>query len=148
MFKYIASIPVVLSILAATYGGINYISKLTTQIDASTDTITILTLEVKNLEQRIYGDIDNIHTTFNDKTGRNSQNYINAREELVREMAEMATWVGKLEGILYALRDGSYAMASDAEVRAMEELVRKNSEAIRDMGYTIKEIERVAAGGY
>ena len=38
-FKYLASIPVVLSVLAASYGAINYTSKLTNQIDASTTTI-------------------------------------------------------------------------------------------------------------
>ena len=147
-FKYLASLPIVLSLLAGAYGSLNYINKLTTQIDASTDTINILKVEVENLEERIYSDIDNIHRTYTDKTGRNSKNYADAREELVKEMAEMATWVGRLEGIVAALRDGSYKMASQAEYQALEELVRNNSEAIRDMGYDIKEIERVASGGY
>ena len=147
-FKYLASLPIVLSLLAGAYGSLNYINKLTAQIDESTNTISLLKVEVENLEQRIYSDIDNIHRTYTDKTGRNSKNYADAREELVKEMAEMATWVGRLEGILYALRDGSYKMASQAEYQALEELVRNNSEAIRDMGYDIKEIERVASGGY
>ena len=146
--KYLASLPIVLSLLAGVYGAINYTSKLTNQIDASTSTIALLKVEVKNLEQRLYGDIDNIHRTYTDKTGRNSKNYADAREELVKEMAEMATWVGRLEGILYALRDGSYKLASQAEYQALEELVRNNGVAIRDMGYDIKEIERVASGGY
>ena len=148
MLKYFASIPIVLTLLASLYGAINYTSKLTNQIDASTNTIALLKLEVTNLEKRVYGDIDNIHNIFNDKTGRNSKNYIEAREELVREMAEMATWVGRLEGILYALRDGSYKMSSQAEVQALEELVRNNSDAVRQFKYDIKEIERVASGGY
>jgi FtsZ-binding cell division protein ZapB len=147
-FKYLASLPIVLSVLAATYGAINYTSKLTNQIDASTTTIALLKLEVENLEERIYGDIDNIHRTYTDKTGRNSKNYADAREELVKEMAEMATWVGRLEGILYALRDGSYKLASQAEYQALEGLVRGNIEAIREIGYDIKDIERVASGGY
>ena len=148
MLKYLASIPVVLSVLAATYGAFNYTSKLTAQIDASTTTIALLKAEVINLEKRIYGDIDNIHNIFNDKTGRNSKNYADAREELVKEMAEMATWVGRLEGILYALRDGSYKLASQAEYQALEELVRTNTDSLRQIGYDIKEIERVASGGY
>jgi len=148
MLKYIASIPVVLSLLAATYGAINYTSKLTNQIDKSTSTIALLKLEVENLEERIYGDIDNIHRTYTDKTGMNSKNYADAREELVKEMAEMATWVGRLEGILYALRDGSYKLASQAEYQALEGLVRGNIESIREIGYDIKDIERVASGGY
>ena len=147
-FKYLASIPVVLSVLAASYGAINYTSKLTNQIDASTTTIALLKLEVENLEERIYGDIDNIHRTYTDKTGMNSKNYADAREELVKEMAEMATWVGRLEGILYALRDGSYKLASQAEYQALEGLVRGNIESIREMGYDIKDIEKDAAGGY
>jgi|TARA_R110002072_G_scaffold299093_1_gene473963 FtsZ-binding cell division protein ZapB len=147
-FKYLASLPIILSVLAATYGAINYTSKLTNQIDASTTTIALLKLEVENLEERVYGDIDNIHRTYTDKTGRNSKNYADAREELVKEMAEMATWVGRLEGILYALRDGSYKLASQAEYQALEGLVRGNIEAIREIGYDIKDIERVASGGY
>ena len=148
MLKYLASIPVVLSVLAATYGAFNYTSKLTAQIDASTTTIALLKAEVINLEKRIYGDIDNIHTIFNDKTSRNSNNYAEAREELVKEMAEMATWVGRLEGIVAALRDGSYKLASQAEYQALEELVRGNTDSLRQIGYDIKEIERVASGGY
>jgi len=146
--KYLASLPIVLSLLAGAYGSLNYINKLTAQIDESTDTINILKVEVENLEERIYGDIDNIHRTYTDKTGRNSKNYADAREELVKEMAEMATWVGRLEGILYALRDGSYKLASQAEYQALEELVRTNTDSLRQIGYDIKEIERVASGGY
>jgi len=147
-FKYLASIPVVLSVIAGAYGSLNYINKLTAQIDESTNTIALLTLEVENLEQRIYGDIDNIHTIFNDKTGRNSNNYASAREELVKEMADMASWVGRIEGIVAALRDGSYKLASQAEYQALEEIVRGNTDSIRQIGYDIKDIERVASGGY
>ena len=147
-FKYLASLPILISLIAGAYGSLNYINKLTAQIDASTTTITLLQLEVENLEERVYSDIDNIHRTYTDKTSMNSKNYADAREELVKEMAEMATWVGRLEGILYALRDGSYKLASQAEYQALEELVRNNSEAVRDIGYDIKEIERVASGGY
>ena len=147
-FKYLASLPILISLLAGAYGSLNYINKLTAQIDESTDTINILKVEVENLEQRIYSDIDNIHRTYTDKTSRNSKNYADAREELVKEMAEMATWVGRLEGIVAALRDGSYKMASQAEYQALEELVRGNTDSLRQIGYDIKEIERVASGGY
>ena len=63
-FKYLASLPIVLSLLAGAYGSLNYINKLTAQIDESTDTINILKVEVENLEERIYSDIDNIHRTY------------------------------------------------------------------------------------
>jgi cell division protein FtsL len=148
MLKYIASIPVVLSILAATYGAFNYTSKLTAQIDESTTTIALLKVEIENLEQRVYGDIDNIHAIFTDKTGRNSKNYAEAREELVKEMADMASWVGRIEGIVAALRDGSYKLASQAEVQALEEIVRTNTDSIRQFKYDIKDLENTISGGY
>ena len=148
MLKYIASIPVVLSILAATYGAFNYTSKLTAQIDESTTTIALLKVEIENLEQRVYGDIDNIHAIFTDKTGRNSKNYAEAREELVKEMADMASWVGRIEGIVAALRDGSYKLASQAEVQALEEIVRTNTDSIRQFKYDIKDLENTNSGGY
>ena len=147
-FKYLASLPILISLIAGAYGSLNYINKLTAQIDESTNTIALLKVEVENLEQRVYGDIDNIHAIFTDKTIINSSNYSSAREELVKEMAEMSSWVGRIEGIVAALRDGSYKLASQAEYQALEELVRTNSDAIRQIGYDIKDLERVASGGY
>ena len=147
-FKYLASLQILISLIAGAYGSLNYINKLTAQIDESTNTIALLKVEVKNLEQRVYGDIDNIHAIFTDKTNINSSNYSSAREELVKEMAEMSSWVGRIEGIVAALRDGSYKLASQAEYQALEELVRTNSDAIRQIGYDIKDLERVASGGY
>ena len=148
MLKYIASIPVELSILAATYGAFNYTSKLTAQIDESTTTIALLQVEIENLEQRVYGDLDNIHAIFTDKTGRNSKNYAEAREELVKEMADMASWVGRIEGIVAALRDGSYKLASQAEMQALEEIVRTNTDSIRQFKYDMKDLENTISGGY
>ena len=148
MLKYIASIPVVLSILAATYGAFNYTSKLTAQIDESTTTIALLQVEIENLEQRVYGDIDNIHAIFTDKTSINANNYVSAREELVKEMADMASWVGRIEGIVAALRDGSYKLASQAEMQALEEIVRTNTDSIRQFKYDMKDLENTISGGY
>ena len=147
-FKYLASLPILISLIAGAYGSLNYINKLTAQIDESTNTISLLKVEVENLEQRVYGDLDNIHAIFTDKTTINSNNYSSAREELVKEMAEMSSWVGRIEGIVAALRDGSYKLASQAEYQALEELVRTNADAIRQIGYDIKDLERVASGGY
>ena len=148
MIKYLASIPVVLSILAAAYGGINYAIKLSNTVDDNADALAILKVEIDNIEKGIHGEIDNIHQTYSERTGRNASNYTAAREELVREMTEMATWVGRIEAIVNALQQGSYTVAKDAEVRAIEELVRANKDNILDMGYDMKELERLLSGGY
>ena len=137
MLKYFASIPIVLTLLASLYGGFTYINKLTNQIDDSTKEIMMLRK-----------DIENIHQIYSDKTNRNSQNYTIAREELVKELAEYSSWLGRVEGVVNALRDASYSMASDAEVRALEEAVRTNTTSLRDVGYEMKELERKLSGGY
>ena len=137
MLKYIASIPVVLSLLAGAYGGINYINKLNNTIDDNEDAIALLQLE-----------IDNVHQIYNDRTTRNSDNYTAAREELVREMTDMVTWVGRIEAKLQAIEKLMYETASDAGLRALEEQVRTNADAIRQFKYDMKDMENTISGGY
>ena len=137
MLKYIASIPVVLSLLAGAYGGINYINKLNNTIDDNEDAIALLQLE-----------IDNVHQIYNDRTTRNSDNYTAAREELVREMTDMVTWVGRIAANLQAIEKLMYETASDAGLRALEEQVRTNADAIRQFKYDMKDMENTISGGY
>ncbi len=137
MLKYLASIPVVLSILAGAYGSINYINKLTTKIDDSADHIMIL-----------QKDIENIHQLYSEKTSVNSQNYSDAREELVRELSEISTWIGRIEAKVQALETGSYKLASEAELRAIEQSYYTLRDDINQFKYDLKELERQLSGGY
>ena len=137
MVKYIASIPVVLSLLAGAYGGINYVNRLNNTLDDNEDAIALLQLE-----------IDNVHQIYNDRTTRNSDNYTAAREELVREMTDMVTWVGRIEAKLQVIEKLMYETASDAEMRALEEQVRTNADAIRQFKYDMKDMENTISGGY
>ena len=136
MLKYIASIPVVLSLLAGAYGGINYVNRLNNTLDDNEDAIALLQLE-----------IDNVHQIYNDRTTRNSDNYTAAREELVREMTDMVTWVGRIEAKLQVIEKLMYETASDAEMRALEEQVRTNADAIRQFKYDMKDMENTISGG-
>ena len=148
VIKYLASIPVVLSLLAGAYGAINYVSKLNNTVEQNTTALALLKVELGNTDKNIRSEIDNIHQTYSERTGRNASNYTNAREELIREMTEMATWVGRIEAIVNALQQVSYTVAKEAQVRALEDLVRANKDNIRDMGYEMKELERLLSGGY
>ena len=148
MLKYIASIPVVLSLLAATYGGINYINKLNNTIDDNEDAIQLLQLELQNMYNGFGDEIDNVHQIYNDRTTRNSDNYTAAREELVREMTDMVTWVGRIEAKLQAIEKLLYETASDAGMRALEDQVRTNMDSIRQFKYDMKDLENTISGGY
>ena len=148
MFKYIASIPVVLSILAVAYGGINYINKLNNTIDDNEDAIALLQVEIQNMYNGFGDEIDNVHQIYNDRTTRNSDNYTAAREELVREMTDMVTWVGRIEAKLQAIEKLLYETASDAGMRALEDQVRTNADSIRQFKYDMKDLENTISGGY
>ena len=148
MLKYIASIPVVLSLLAATYGGINYINKLNNTIDDNEDAIQLLQLELQNMYTGFGDEIDNVHQIYNDRTTRNSDNYTAAREELVREMTDMVTWVGRIEAKLQAIEKLLYETARDAGMRALEDQVRTNMDSIRQFKYDMKDLENTISGGY
>ena len=148
MLKYIASIPVVLSLLAATYGGINYVNKLNNTIDDNEDAIQLLQLELQNMYTGFGDEIDNVHQIYSDRTTRNSNNYTEAREELVREMTDMVTWVGRIEAKLQAIEKLLYETASDAGLRALEEQVRTNADSIRQFKYDMKDMENTISGGY
>ena len=148
MLKYIASIPVVLSILSGAYGGINYINKLNNTIDDNEDAIALLQVEIQNMYNGFGDEIDNVHQIYNDRTTRNSDNYTAAREELVREMTDMVTWVGRIEAKLQAIEKLMYETASDAGLRALEEQVRTNADAIRQFKYDMKDMENTISGGY
>ena len=137
MLKYFASIPVVLSILAAIYGSVNYINKLTNKIDSSADQIIML-----------HKDIENIHQLYSEKTNTNSKNYTMAREELVKEITELVTWVGRIEARVNSLEQGSYKLASEAELRAIEQSYYTLRDDINQFKYDLKELERQLSGGY
>jgi len=148
MLKYIASIPVVLSLLAGAYGGINYINKLNNTIDDNEDAIALLKLEIDNMYNSFGDEIDNVHQIYSERTSRNSNNYTEAREELVREMTDMVTWVGRIEAKLQAIEKLLYETASDAGMRALEDQVRTNADSIRQFKYDMKDLENTISGGY
>ena len=148
MFKYLASIPVVLSLLAGAYGGINYINKLNNTIDDNEDAIALLQLEIDNMYNSFGDEIDYVHQIYSERTSRNSNNYTEAREELVREMTDMVTWVGRIEAKLQAIEKLLYETASDAGLRALEDQVRTNADSIRQFKYDMKDLENTISGGY
>ena len=49
MLKYIASVPLILTLIASLYGGFTYTNKLTTQIDSSTKEIMLLRQDIENI---------------------------------------------------------------------------------------------------
>ena len=137
VMKYVASVPVVIAVVASLYGSLSYVNKLQNVIESNEKQIMVL-------QERIQGEFN----TVNLRTLNIEQNITRAREELLIEMTQFATQIGKLEAIVYALRDGSYKLASEAELRAVEEMVRNVNDSMNQYKYDIKELTRQLAGGY
>ena len=122
-FKYIAGIPVVISILVAIYSGINYASKLTNIIDDNEKQIMMLKKDVSD----------------------NSKNYSEAREEMFREMTQLNNWLGRVEATAKTVEKLIYETASRAELEALNNSYYKLNDSIRQMEYDIKSLKD---GGY
>jgi len=122
-FKYIAGIPVIISILVAIYSGINYASKLTNIIDDNEQQIMMLKKDVSD----------------------NSKNYTEAREELFREITQMTTWIGRIEATTKAMEKIMYETASESELQALNDSYYKLNDSIRQLEYDLKYLKD---GGY
>jgi predicted nucleic acid-binding Zn-ribbon protein len=123
MIKYIAGVPVIISILVAIYSGINYASKLTNIIDDNKQQIMMLKKDVSD----------------------NSKNYTEAREELFREITQLNTWIGRIEATAKGIEKIMYSTASEAELQALNDSYYKLNDTIRQIQYDIKDIKN---GGY
>ena len=122
-FKYIAGIPVIISILVAIYSGINYASKLTNIIDDNEKQIMMLKKDVSD----------------------NSKKYSEAREEMFRELTNLNNWLGRVEATAKTVEKLIYETASRAELEALNNSYYKLNDSIRQIEYDIKSLKD---GGY
>jgi len=122
-FKYIAGIPVIISILVAIYSGINYASKLTNIIDDNEQQIMLLKKDVSD----------------------NSKNYTEAREELFREISQLNLWIGRIEATAKGIEKIMYSTASESELEALNDSYYKLNDTIRQLQYDLKDLKD---GGY
>ena len=118
-FKYIAGIPVIISILVAIYSGINYASKLTNIIDDNEKQIMMLKKDVSD----------------------NSKKYSEAREEMFRELTQLNNWLGRVEATAKTVEKLIYETASRAELEALNNSYYKLNDSIRQIEYDIKSLK-------
>jgi hypothetical protein len=139
---------IVIPVLAATYGSINYAISLQNTIKANEKEITELTMNQSNNWQALNDRLVSEAEKLSIRVTNNDERLKSGREELLIEMTNFSGQIAKLEAIVYALRDGSYKLASMAEVQALEEIIRNTADSMREFTYSIKELERQLNGGY
>ena len=137
VMKYIASVPVVIAVVASLYGSLSYVNKLQNVIEGNEKQIMVL-------GERVNGEFSNVNL----RVGNIEGDMTRAREELVIQLTNLGSRVEKVRIQNESLRDGAYKLASEAELRALEDSVRNLNDAMNQYKYDIKELTRQLAGGY
>ena len=106
--KLIIIIPIVVSILAATFGSIRYIINLTDTIEKNSQQVMMLNKDIQIIFDK----------------------YAQDKEEFTREMFNVNARVTEV----------------NAYFRAMEEILRKTTDSVRDQQWDIKDLQREVLG--
>jgi SMC interacting uncharacterized protein involved in chromosome segregation len=159
ILKYAAGVPVVAAVVASLYGGLSYVNALQNTIELNEKTIITmeLTIQANNdkINMRLDNEVSGIMTWGNGSFENNNIRISNvegemtrAREDLTRELANLNIMIAKAITLGESLRDAQYKLASEAELRALEDTVRTAGDSLRQMGYDMKELARQMNGGY
>ena len=106
--KLIVIVPIVVSILAATFGSIRYIINLTDTIEANNQQVILLNKYIQIIFDK----------------------YAQDKEEFTREMFNVNARVTEV----------------NAYFRALEEILRKTTDSVRDQQWDIKDLQREVMG--
>ena len=130
-------VPIALALVGSLYTGVNVVSKLNNTIEQHSMHIQSLQTQLDSAEDIIAVEIKNL-----------TQKYTEAREELVKEMTQAYTDIAQIRAQTDALRDGSYKLASEAELRATEQSYYKLSDALNQLKYDLRDLKNEVTGGY
>ena len=119
--KLITWIPIVAAVLGTIYTGINTIIKLNNTIEQHTIAISNLEQSLGSIDERYKIEIKNL-----------TQKYTEGREELFREVTFLNTEIAQAK----------------AKVEALDNSYYKVNDAVRDLGYELKDFKREVTGDY
>ena len=148
IMKYAAGVPVVAAVVATLYGGLSYVNSLQNTIEQNEKTIIELSMGQNNNWQNLNDRIAAETEKLNIRITNNSDQLKAGREELLIEMTNFATEIARIQVLAESLRDGQYKLASEAELRAMEQSYYKLNDSITQLKYDLKEMQRQLNGGY
>ena len=106
--KLIILVPIVVSLLAATFGSIKYVINLTETIEESRTQVILLNKDINQIFDK----------------------YAQDKEEFTREMFNVNGRVTEV----------------NAYFRALEEILRKTTDSVRDQQWDIKDLQREVLG--
>lgn len=146
--QVIGGITLVIPLIAALYGSMIYVTKLQNTLEQNTMAIELMTKEIANNNSNIHTALDNEIEKLDIRVKGVNELYKQGREEMLIEMTNFATQIARIQALAETLRDAQYKLASEAELSAMEQSYYKLSDAINQMKYDLKEMQRQLNGGY
>ena len=148
IMKYLAIIPAVAAVVASLYGGLQYVTGLQNTIESNEKHIASLQMSTKNNYQSLDTMMNSEVEKLDIRLKAVNELYKQGREEMLIEMTNFATQIARIQVLAESLRDGQYKLASEAELRAMEQSYYKLNDSIVQLKYDLKEMQRQLNGGY
>jgi len=148
-------LPVVLTVIGASYTMINYVTKLDANIQelykASGTLVnadSTMQSDVQAQIQMVNARIDAVEKTANNGITNLNSRYQDAREQMTQEIANIVVRIGEIDAMGRAMQAQFGTFASEAEVRAMESTFYKLDNQLEQFKYDLKEFDRQLNGGY
>ena len=148
IMKYLAIIPAIAAVVASLYGGLQYVTGLQNTIETNEKHIASLQMSTENNYQSLDTMMNSEVEKLDIRLKAVNDLYKQGREEMLIEMTNFATQIARIQVLAESLRDGQYKLASEAELRAMEQSYYKLNDSINQMKYDLKEMQRQLNGGY
>jgi hypothetical protein len=146
--KYAAGVPVIAAVVASLYGGLSYVNSLQNTIETNEKHIASLQMSTKNNYQSLDTMMNSEVEKLDIRLKAVNELYKQGREEMLIEMTNFATQIARIQVLAESLRDAQYKLASEAELRAMEQSYYKLNDSIVQLKYDLKEMQRQLNGGY
>ena len=148
IMKYAAGVPVIAAVVASLYGGLSYVNSLQNTIETNEKHIASLQMSTKNNYQSLDTMMNSEVEKLDIRLKAVNELYKQGREEMLIEMTNFATQIARIQVLAESLRDAQYKLASEAELRAMEQSYYKLNDSIVQLKYDLKEMQRQLNGGY
>ena len=148
IMKYLAIIPAIAAVVASLYGGLQYVTGLQNTIETNEKHIASLQMSTENNYQSLDTMMNSEVEKLDIRLKAVNELYKQGREEMLLEMTNFATQIARIQVLAESLRDGQYKLASEAELRAMEQSYYKLNDSIVQLKYDLKEMQRQLNGGY
>ena len=146
--QVIGGITLVIPLIAALYGSMIYVTKLQNTLEQNTMAIELMTKEIANNNSNIHTALDNEIEKLDIRVKGVNELYRQGREEMLIEMTNFAKIIATLEAQTRTLQEGTYKLATDAELRAMEQTYYTLKDQVQQLVYDMKELARKLDGGY